>query len=110
MKIINLKEYGIGRYSDASPFPMGDLELKIVGLPAFSGEFRFLAFCNDMKIMQKSITAANNTVFMQQDKLSAGKLWCFVSHYVDGIKVKRYTVEDILITDDKLTLRQCLYG
>ena len=49
MKTIILKQNGMGRYGDVSPFPMGDLEIELQGIPTYSGEFRFLAYCNNVK-------------------------------------------------------------
>ena len=40
MKTIQLKQYGMGRYGDVSPFPMGDLEIELQGLPSYEGKFR----------------------------------------------------------------------
>ena len=98
MKTIQLK-HGIGRYSDVSPFPLGDLELVIEGIPATSGEFRFISKCNGEKCAECSVSAAYNRVTVYADKLAAGRFSCFVSHYLNGVEVKRYRVEDLLITE-----------
>ena len=62
MKTIILKQNGMGRYVDVSPFPMGDLELELQGIPTYSGEFRFLAYCNNVKCSENTVTATNNRV------------------------------------------------
>ena len=98
MKTIQLK-HGIGRYSDVSPFPLGDLELVIEGIPATSGEFRFIAKCNGEKCAECSVSSAYNRVTVYADKLAAGRFSCFVSHYIGGTEVKRWRVEDLLITE-----------
>ena len=99
MKTIQLKQHGIGRYSDVSPFPLGDLEVEIVGIPACGGDFRFVAQCNGVKCAEYTVSATQNLVKISRDKLSAGRFSCFVSHYNKGMEVKRYLVEDLLISE-----------
>lgn len=99
MKTIQLKQHGIGRYSDVSPFPLGDLEVEIVGIPAYGGDFRFVAQCNGAKCEEYTVSATQNLVKIPRDKLSAGRFSCFVSHYNKGMEVKRYPVEDLLISE-----------
>lgn len=99
MKTIQLKANGMGRYGDVSPFPMGDLEIELVGIPSYSGEFRFVAQCNGAKCTESTVSAAQNRVKIPRDKLTAGRFSCFVSHYSKGTEVKRFPVEDLLITE-----------
>ena len=99
MKTIQLKQYGMGRYGDVSPFPMGDLEIELQGLPSYEGEFRFVAQCNGVKCAECRVTPMQNRVNIPRDKLTAGRFSCFVSHYSKGKEVKRYLVEDLIITD-----------
>ena len=99
MKTIQLKANGMGRYGDVSPFPMGDLEIELVGIPSYSGEFRFVAQCNGIKCAESTVSAAQNRVKIPRDKLTAGRFSCFVSHYSKGMEVKRFPVEDLLITE-----------
>lgn len=99
MKTIQLKQHGIGRYGDVSPFPLGDLEIEIVGIPACSGDFRFIGECNNARCAEYTVSAAQNVVKIPRDKLSAGRFSCFVSHYSNGTEVKRYPVEDLLVTE-----------
>lgn len=99
MKTIQLKVNGMGRYGDVSPFPMGDLEIELVGIPSYSGEFRFVALCNGAKCTESTVSAAQNRVKIPRDKLTAGRFSCFVSHYSKGTEVKRFPVEDLLITE-----------
>lgn len=98
MKTIILKQNGMGRYGDVSPFPIGDLELELQGIPTYSGEFRFLAYCNNVKCSENTVTAANNRVSIPREKLVAGRFTCVVIHYSKGIEVKRFPVEDLLVT------------
>ena len=99
MKTIQLKVNGMGRYGDVSPFPMGDLELELVGIPSYSGEFRFVALCNGVKCAESTVSATQNRVKIPRDRLTAGRFSCFVSHYSKGMEVKRFPVEDLLITE-----------
>lgn len=99
MKTIQLKVNGMGRYGDVSPFPVGDLEIELVGIPSYSGEFRFVAQCNGVKCAESTVSAAQNRVKIPRDKLTAGRFSCFVSHYSKGTEVKRFPVEDLLITE-----------
>ena len=99
MKTIQLKQYGMGRYGDVSPFPMGDLEIELQGLPSYEGEFRFVSQCNGVKCAECRVTPMQNRVNIPRDKLTAGRFSCFVSHYSKGKEVKRYLVEDLIITD-----------
>lgn len=99
MKRIQLKQNGMGRYIDVSPFPMGDLELELIGIPSYSGEFRFIAQCNGIKCTESTVSTANNLVIIPRDKLTAGHFSCFVSHYSKGTEVKRFPVEDLLVFD-----------
>ena len=99
MKTIQLKMNGMGRYGDVSPFPMGDLEIELIGIPSYSGEFRFVAQCNGIKCAESTVSAAQNRVKIPRDKLTAGRFSCFVSHYSKGTEVKRFPVEDLLITE-----------
>ena len=99
MKTIQLKQNGMGRYGDVSPFPMGDLEIELLGIPSYSGEFRFVAQCNGAKCTESTVSAAQNRVKIPRDKLTAGRFSCFVSHYSKGTEVKRFPVEDLLIAE-----------
>lgn len=99
MKTIQLKINGMGRYGDVSPFPVGDMELELVGIPSYSGEFRFVALCNGVKCAESTVSATQNRVKIPRDKLTAGRFSCFVSHYSKGTEVKRFPVEDLLITE-----------
>lgn len=99
MKTIQLKEHGMGRYGDVSPFPIGDLEIELQNIPTYGGEFRFTAKNNGKICAQTAVTASQNRVTIPRDKLAAGRLSCFVSHYLKGEEVKRFSVEDLLIKD-----------
>lgn len=99
MKIIQLKSRGIGQYGDGLPFPIGELELQILGIPAYDGEFRFVAECNGVKVCSQAVTPESNIVHIAQEQLSAGRFSCAVWHYVGGEAVKKYPVEDLIITD-----------
>lgn len=99
MKTIQLKSRGIGQYGDGLPFPIGELELQILGFPAYDGEFRFVAECNGVKVCSQAVTPESNIVHIAQEQLSAGRFSCAVWHYVGGEAVKKYPVEDLIITD-----------
>lgn len=99
MKTIQLKSKGIGQYLDGLPFPVGDLSLEILGIPAYSGEFRFIAECNGEQVASATVTAESNIVQISADKLTAGRFSCAVYHYVGGETVKKFPVEDLIITD-----------
>lgn len=99
MKTIQLKSRGIGQYGDGLPFPVGALELQILGIPAYDGEFRFVAECNGEKVCSQAVTPESNIVHIAQEQLSAGRFSCAVWHYIGGEAVKKYPVEDLIITD-----------
>ena len=99
MKTIQLKSRGIGQYGDGLPFPVGELELQISGVPAYDGEFRFVAECNGVKVCSQAVTPESNIVHIAQEQLSAGRFSCAVWHYIGGEAVKKYPVEDLIITD-----------
>lgn len=99
MKTIQLKSRGIGQYGDVLPFPVGELELQILGVPAYDGEFRFVAECNGAKVCSQAVTPESNIVHIPQEQLSAGRFSCAVWHYIGGEAVKKYPVEDLIITD-----------
>ena len=99
MKTIQLKSRGMGQYGDGLPFPVGELELQILGIPTYSGEFRFVAECNGVKVCSQAVTPESNIVHIAQEQLSAGRFSCAVWHYIGGEAVKKYPVEDLIITD-----------
>lgn len=99
MKVILIKPKGMGRYGDVLPFPIGELELQILGIPAYDGEFRFVAECNGVKVCSQAVTPESNIVHIAQEQLSAGRFSCAVWHYIGGEAVKKYPVEDLIITD-----------
>ena len=99
MKTIKLKQYGAGRYDDASPFPLGDLELVLEGIPAVNSQFRFIAEMNGKKVLAEPVSAAKNSITIPADVLAAGRFSCRVEQYEKGICVKKYPVEDLLVTD-----------
>ena len=99
MKVIQIKPKGMGLYQDGLPFPVGELELQILGIPAYDGEFRFVAECNGVKVCSQAVTPESNIVHIAQEQLSAGRFSCAVWHYIGGEAVKKYPVEDLIITD-----------
>ena len=99
MHILTIKEKGLGRYSDVSPFPLGDLEIDIQGIPNYNGEFRFFGACNGVQCAFETVTAAQSRVTIPRDKLSAGRFSCRVVHYIGGKEVRIFKAEDLLITD-----------
>lgn len=99
MKTIQFKRHGTGRYSDVSPFPLGDLELELNGLPNASGDLRFCAFVNGMKCADATVTSVKNRVKIPHDKLKAGVFSCRVTQFCKGEEVKRFNAEDLLIAE-----------
>ena len=99
MRTIQLKERGIGRYSDVSPFPLGNLEIELNGIPNCSGDFRFVGAINGAQCVLATVTAAQNRVNVPHNKLTAGKFSCRVIHYMDGKEIAIYKIEDLLITN-----------
>ena len=99
MKTIQLKSRGIGQYGDVLPFPVGELELQILGIPAYDGEFRFVAECNGEKVCSQAVTPESNIVHIAQEQLSARRFSCALWHCIGGEAVKKYPVEDLIITD-----------
>ncbi len=77
MKTIQLKQHGVGRYGDVSPFPLGDLQIELQGIPVFNGEYRFIAFCNGSKVSENTVTASRNIVIIPRDKLFSGRFSCY---------------------------------
>lgn len=98
MKEIKLNA-GLGRYDNVSPFVLGDLELYISNLPMVSGDFRFLAWCNGTQIGKYTLKRDDPRITIPHDKLEAGKFSCRVDHYNGETLVKRYMIEDLVITD-----------
>lgn len=98
MKKIKLSQYS-GRYEDVSPFPVGELEILIDGLPNESGDFRFIGKMNGLKVAEFTVCPHENTVKISADNLCAGAFSCEIHQYLKGVLIKRWKVEDLLITD-----------
>lgn len=102
MRTITLKQSGVGRYDDVSPFIIADnsLELKI-SLPNFTGEFYFISENNGNKVKRLIPVDGNLTV----DGLSAGELLASVKHYLKGELIKEYKIEPLILkeVDGKLS-------
>lgn len=95
MKEIILKPSGVGRYKDNSPqiITDGNIELNIE-LPAFNGEFYFIAENNGAKYKQLLKDG-----FIKVENLSAGELKVSVKHYLKGELIKSYSVEPLLLKE-----------
>lgn len=98
MKIIRFKENGVGRYEDVSPFPIGDLELQLDGIPNYNGDFRFVASCNGVRCAESTLAAGQNLVTLPREVLTAGRFSVRITHYIDGEAVRIFKAEDLLIT------------
>lgn len=97
--------HGLCTYDVRTPFPVGDLELYISGLPdSINAEFRLVAFNNDSKIGEYTLNRNNPYISIPREKLSAGVFSCRVLHYQGDTIVHRYTVENLIITDIDDTL------
>ena len=90
---------GLGRYQSVSPFPIGDLDLYISGIPKISGDFRLLAWCNGDKIGEYTVSIAQPHVVIPREKLEAGTFSCRVDHYNGSDLVRHYLVEDLIIKE-----------
>lgn len=98
MRTITLRN-GLGLYNDNAPFAVSDLEIKLSGLPADSAEYRYIAFMNGKRFYAQAVSATENRVKLSADKLSAGRFSCCVEGYQGGVCVRKYRVEDLLITE-----------
>lgn len=97
--------HGLCTYDVRTPFPVGDLELYISGLPdSINAEFRLVAFNNDSKIGEYTLNRNSPYISIPREKLSAGVFSCRVLHYQGDTIVHRYTVENLIITDIDDTL------
>lgn len=97
--------HGLCTYDVRTPFPVGDLELYVSGLPdSINAEFRIVAFNNDSKIGEYTLNRNNPYISIPREKLSAGVFSCRVLHYQGDTIVHRYTVENLIITDIDDTL------
>lgn len=100
MKTIIIDATKYAKYDDRSSFPLGDLKLKISGLPAVpNSQYRYIAYMNGTKVGQYTITPTNNTVEIATSSLEAGSLSGVIIQYVAGIESKRWEVEALVITD-----------
>lgn len=98
MRIINLSA-GLSLYDIRTAFPVGDLELYVNGLPNTNGDFRFIAFVNENKIGEYTLARDHNNITIPRKLISAGVFSCYISHYIGETEVKRYNVENLVITD-----------
>ena len=101
MKTIILKNSGIGRYDDVSPFIIADnaLELK-VELPNYNGEY-YLVAKNNGATFKRTIPHDGN---IKLDGLTAGGFNAEVKHYLKGELIKVYKVEPLLLKEVDGTL------
>lgn len=99
MKIVKLKKFALARYEDLTPFPLGELTIKVEGLPKYEGaEMRFVAKINDSVITKLSLTEKSNVVTINQDLLDCGEFKAAVIVYSKGVKVEEYNIEPLIIT------------
>lgn len=106
MKIIILNTSKYAKYNDRSNFPLGDLKIKVCGLPAvLNAQYRMITWLNGTKIGQYTISAENNVVELAASSLEAGVLSAAIIQYIAGVESKRWEVEQLVITDldDSLT-------
>lgn len=95
MKTITIKENGLGRYDDVSPFLVekGELELS-VRLPRQSGDFYFSTELNGKALGTQLIPEDG---LLALDDLEAGELTAEVKHYLRGTLIETFKVEPLLI-------------
>ena len=106
MKIIILNTSKYAKYNDRSNFPLGDLKIKVCGLPAvLNAQYRMITWLNGTKIGQYTISAENNVVELAASSLEAGVLSAAIIQHIAGVESKRWEVEQLVITDldDSLT-------
>lgn len=95
MKEIILKPTGAGRYKDNSPQIITDGKLELnIELPAFNGEFYFIAENNGAKFKQLLKDGS-----IKLENLSAGELKVAVEHYLKGELIKSYSVESLVLKE-----------
>lgn len=100
MKIVKLKKFALARYEDPSPFPLGDLTIKVEGLPKYEGaEVRLVAKMNDTVVAKLAMTDKSNTVTINQDLLDCGEFKAAVVVFSKGVKVEEYAIEPLIITE-----------
>lgn len=90
---------GLGRFTNESPFAIGDLELYISNLPMVSGDFRLITWCNGAEIGTYTLTHDDPRATISRSLLSAGTFSCRVDHYNNDTLVRHYLVEDLTIID-----------
>lgn len=100
MRTILLKKFALARYDDASPFPLGDLKIKVEGLPKYEGvEIRFVAKMNGAEVAKVALTEKSNTITINQDLLDCGEFKAAVIVYNKGVKIEEYEIEPLLIKE-----------
>lgn len=99
MKTVKLKKFALARYDNPSPFPLGDLSIKVEGLPKYEGaEVRIVAKMNNSVVAKLALTEDSNIVTINQDLLDCGEFKAAVIVYSKGIKVEEYAIEPLIIT------------
>ncbi|MDE7330119.1 MAG: hypothetical protein K2N30_03345 [Clostridia bacterium] len=99
MKTVKLKKFALARYEDSTPFPLGELSIKVEGLPKYEGaEMRFVAKINDSVITRLSLSENSNVATINQDLLDCGEFKAAVIVYSKGVKVEEYNIEPLIIT------------
>lgn len=99
MKIVTLKKFALARYEDKSPFPLGDLTIKVEGLPKYEAvEIRFVAKMNGAVVAKQLIAEKDNIVTINQELLDCGEFKAAVVVFSKGVKVEEYEIEPLLIT------------
>lgn len=102
MKVLKLKNNCLGRYEDVSPFPFGDLQISLSGIPEYvNAECRFIGYMNGKDVFSKKVTVDDNEFTIPQGAISAGEFTCEVLIFIKGTLVTRLKAEPLIIT--KLT-------
>ena len=100
-RVINLKNYGVGRYDDVSPFMITeDLELSFVGMNAVNGEYIAVVDCNGETLQEKT----EGSLKIPKDFLSEGQLNVTILYYLRGNKLSEWKVEPLLLQNALLGL------
>lgn len=95
MKTITIKQEGMGRYDDVSPFLVENGRLEIsFRLPRQSGEFYFVPALNGKALGARLIPSDG---ILALEELEAGELTAEVKHYLRGTLIQVYKVEPLIL-------------
>ena len=104
---IKINHNGVSRYINGTTFPLGDIDINFVDFPNAghpSAEYRFCARL--IPVIGKphvfagvTVYANNPSVTIPAGQVSAGVFKSYLAVFVCGKELKRYVIEDLIITD-----------